>query len=67
MNEHEATERAYKNGYKKGVEDAVREYSEKVDRLIANADDINPVSHWQNDLIAKEILEGTPDGKRTDH
>lgn len=58
MNEHDATETAFNNGYKKGVEDAVRKYNEKVDRLIEQADDINPVSYWQNDLIAKEILCG---------
>ena len=37
--------------------DTVRKYHDKVEELIEQADDVNPVSYWANDQIAKEMLE----------
>ena len=42
----------------KAKSDTVWKYHDKVEELINCADDVNPVSYWQNDQIAKEMLEG---------
>lgn len=34
MNEHNATEQAYKNGYKKGRADAIKEFAERIKTII---------------------------------
>lgn len=41
------------------IADTVREMQERLYDLIADADDVNPVSYSQIDQIAKEVLEGT--------
>ena len=35
----------------------IKRYNEEVEELIANADDINPVSYYANDQIAKKLME----------
>lgn len=35
----------------------IKRYNEEVEDLIANADDINPVSYYANDQIAKKLME----------
>lgn len=35
----------------------IKRYNEEVEELIANADDINPVSYYANDEIAKKLME----------
>ena len=53
MNEHDATEVAFKNGYKQGTVDAVRKISEMLKEKIT----VLSYAHFLVDQIAKEILE----------
>lgn len=52
MTEYDATEQAYKNGYKQGVKD----FAERVTEALYEADDVNPLTEWKIDQIAKELL-----------
>jgi hypothetical protein len=58
MNEHDATETAYKNGYKQGAVDAVRKMQDAIkDRCINGG--IYPVFVARTvENVAQEILEG---------
>lgn len=61
MNEHDATEIAFKNGYKQGKIDTVRKMQKRLKaRLDRNGWDI-AVAYAQKivDEIAKEMLEDT--------
>lgn len=63
MNEHDATETAYKNGYKQGKIDAVREMAEKAKTVAYQSNDWSRGEHPAvvelDDLIeiAEELLE----------
>lgn len=64
MNEHDATEVAFNNGYKKGVEDAVRKMQSEIkERCIEKG--IYPVIVKNVlDKVAEEMLDG---GDGNDH
>lgn len=66
MNEHDATELAYKNGYKKGVADAVRNMQDKITERCRKGG-IYPVfveSVVKN--VAKELAEDVTPRKATE-
>ena len=52
MNEHDATELAYKNGYKKGMADAVRKM---VERLKAHLE--KPEFPWDSFTVSEEVID----------
>ena len=71
MNEHDATETAFNNGYKKGVEDTARKMADRLKQSVCDNTypDFNkngkPINVWKAttgydliDEIAKEILDG---------
>lgn len=71
MNNHDATEQAYKNGYKQGKIDTVKKMQERLKQAICDNTypDFNkagkPINVWKAttgydliDEIAKEMLEG---------
>lgn len=65
MNEHEATEVAFKNGYKQGVKDTVRKIIKRIKEdaitvsILSNPPKfVLEIREDDIDLIAKEILEG---------
>lgn len=59
MNEYDATEIAYKNGYRKGVEDTVREMQKKLkEKLKGYPQRCGDCFKEKVDQIAKEMLEG---------
>ena len=60
MNEHDATEIAFKNGYIKGKADALREMQKEIKRTISAfcKGDVTDI-HRMIDQIAKEMLEET--------
>lgn len=62
MNIYDATEIAYKNGYRKGVEDTVREMVQRLkDRMHTNVygEYFLMIYDWDIDEIAKEMLGGS--------
>lgn len=61
MNEHEATERAYKNGYKKGVEDAVRKMQSEIKERCIKAGIYPVIVARTVDNVVEEMLEGKTD------
>ena len=70
MNEHDATEIAFKNGYKRGMEDAVRKMVVRImeDALVTSllSDPPKYMLEIQKDAIyqiANEILEGENDAE----
>ena len=60
MNEHDATELAFKNGYKNGAADAVRKFAERLKTYYNNlVGTTSPIlTSYHIDQIANEMLEG---------
>lgn len=64
MNEHDATEQAYKNGYKQGIKDMQK-------RLIEKAYQSSDWSHGEHPLVVEiddinEIVQELLEGKNND-
>lgn len=58
MNEHDATEIAYNNGYKQGAADAVRKMHDELKRRLLNGGIYPAFVACVIDNIAREMLEG---------
>lgn len=58
MNEHDATELAYKNGYKKGTVDAVQKMQEAIKERCIKGGIYPAFVKSVVEAVAKELLEG---------
>lgn len=63
MKMNDATETAYKNGYKKGAEDAVRKMHKAIKDSAFNPNNKFDFIYDEIDRIAEEILEGKTDAE----
>ena len=61
MNVHDATEVAFKNGYKKGASETVRKMQSEIKARCIKKGIFPAVVARVIDEVAKEILEGTTD------
>lgn len=61
MNEHDATEVAYKNGYKQGTVDAVRKMQSEIQSRCIKKGIYPVIVKRVVDEVAKEMVEGNND------
>lgn len=63
MNEHDATEAAFKNGYKKGTEDAVNRMQSEIESRCIEKGIYPVIVRRVVDEVAKELLEDVNDAE----